>query len=490
VTRNYYRPRVNPRTGEIVAGEQSGDRWRVARVSPDDGTLRYADPDDGVTRYDATWTRDGRAVVVTSEATGIANLERIDSLRSVTRLTSVTGAAVAADVAPDGALWFLSLHAAGFDLRRLPADSATVRAGLPASLALGDSVGAVLPPRLLRVPFDASVRPERRARGEERDYGMGPSRLRYVPGVTAGHGGATAQVALVRSDPVGRLSVALIGAAGSPALPAGGALTLTRRASRTQLAVKGWLSHEAPSRVYAPALDAGLDLSRAGAGLRLDRLHASDGGDLALTLGALTERLHPSSFESSVRGAGLLALRVTRRQRDETTRYEEAVSAFAEVGGNSDGRYLRQRAGLLFGTGTGDAPLSTLRAGYGSVGGGEGSARESYVLGGGDSPLMDPLFDARRVDAPAYPVGSATGRDYASFRVGLPVQSFELFYSAVGTDLFRRSLRSMGAELRERVGAVPAIGTPDVDILAGVARASDEPVKGEWRVYLSLAVRP
>ena len=30
-----------------------------------------------------------------------------------------------------------------------------------------------------------------------------------------------------------------------------------------------------------------------------------------------------------------------------------------------------------------------------------------FVIGGFSSPLIDPMYDARRVDAPAYPVGSA-----------------------------------------------------------------------------------
>ncbi|MEP6622728.1 MAG: hypothetical protein ABJE47_25630, partial [bacterium] len=116
-SRNYYRPRVSRRTGQIAVAEQNGDRWRIARVSAETGELAYADPDDGVTRYDAAFDVDGRTIIATSEAGGIANLERLDVLDAhATRLTSVTGAAVAGDVAPDGTLWFLSLTASGYDL--------------------------------------------------------------------------------------------------------------------------------------------------------------------------------------------------------------------------------------------------------------------------------------------------------------------------------------------------------------------------------------
>ena len=490
VRRNYYRPRVSPRTGEIVVGEQAGDRWRLLRVSPTDGAARYADPDDGVTRYDATWTPDGRAIVATSEATGIANLERIDSARAVTRLTSVTGAAVAADVAPDGALWFLALHAGGYDVRRLPADSAHVNARLPASLAYADSLEPILPPRVLRIPFDSSARPGRQAVGDERSYAFGPSRVRYLPAASSGYGGNTAQLALVRSDPVGRFGAILQGAIGDAALPAGGALALTLRSSRITASAMGWLSHEAPSRVFASARRFGLDLTRGGGGILLSGDHAGDGGDVTVSLGGLSEHQRATMFESAIRTAGIATLRVTRRQRDDQTRYQETFATMGEVGNALEGRYVRQRSSLTVGSAGRSAGFSTVQLGYGSVGGGNGSAGEAFVFGGLDSPLMDPLFDARRVSAPAYPLGSAMGTTYTTWRVALPVDLVDLFYAGIGTDVFRHPLRSYGAELRQRIGAVPALGTPNVAVLAGVARAVDAPVVGMWRLYLHMAVSP
>jgi hypothetical protein len=490
VARNYYRPRISPRSGEIVAGEQSGDRWRVVRVNPETGEQRYADPDDGVTRFDATWSPDGRSIVATSEATGIANLERLDSARNVTRLTSVTGAAVAADVAPDGALWFLSLHAAGYDLRRLAPDSAQPRVGIPAALALADSIDRVLPRREIRLPFDSGARPPRQAVGDERGYGIGPSRVRYLPGMTSGHGGSTAHLALVRSDPAGRLGIALLGAAGSGALPAGASLAATSRRSRTTFTASGWFSHEAPSAQLPAALDLALDLTRTGGAVKGERRRSGDGGDMGMSLAALIERQQASTFAPSTRGAGVLVARVTRRQRDNEQRYQESLWALGEVGSTADGRYARQRSSFTFGTGARTAPLTTLHVAYGTVGGGAGSQRESFVVGGFASPLLDPQLDARRVEAPAYPLGSATGSTFASYRAGLPVGAVELFFSDVSTDLFQSQHRSYGVEMRQRVRAVPALGTPDVDATTGVARAVDGPGHGAWRFYLTLSVRP
>jgi hypothetical protein len=103
---------------------------------------------------------------------------------------------------------------------------------------------------------------------------------------------------------------------------------------------------------------------------------------------------------------------------------------------------------------------------------------------------VEPQLDARRVEAAAYPVGSATGFNFFGYRAGVPLSPVELFYSAVGPNLTGRALHSYGAELRERVPALPPLGTPEVDLLAGVARALDDPVRGMWRYYMSVAVRP
>ena len=62
----------------------------------------------------------------------------------------------------------------------------------------------------------------------------------------------------------------------------------------------------------------------------------------------------------------------------------------------------------------------------------------------------------------------------------------ELFYSGVSVDLFQTQLRSYGAELRQRLPAVAALGTPEVDVVTGFARARDEPVHGKLAVLREL----
>ena len=491
VDRNYYRPRVSHTTGEIVVAEQSNDRWRIARVASESGELRYADPDDGVTRYDATFARDGRTIIATSEAGGIANLERLsDPGVAPERLSAVTGAAVAADVAPDGSIWFLSLHGKGYDVRRLQPDSLRRDATPALALSLVDSLSAVLPPRLANGGGNSTRPPARSALSDEHAYGSGPTRIRYLPASTTGVGGTTSQLAIVRSDPVGRLGVALLGSVGSAALPEGGSITITSRRFRTEITASSWLSHEAPSRELGAAGTLNLDLARGGGALRLARTRAGDGNDVTGTLALLTERQRPSRLSSTQRSAVIGVVQAILRQRDDDVRYFEQLSIMGETGRTRDGAYLRQRSAFALGTGAGSRGLSAVRFSAGSVGGGEGSIAERFVVGGFASPLLDPIYDARRVDAPAYPLGSAVGSTFSAYRVALPFETAELFYSGVSTDFFHHPLRSFGVEMRQGLPAIAALGTPAVDVVTGVARAVDEPVKGAWRYYVTLALRP
>jgi hypothetical protein len=94
------------------------------------------------------------------------------------------------------------------------------------------------------------------------------------------------------------------------------------------------------------------------------------------------------------------------------------------------------------------------------------------------------------VEAPAYPAASAAGFNFFGLRAALPIEPVEIFYSAVGPNFVEHALRSYGVELRQRIPAIPPLGTPEVDVLTGIARAMDDPVPHTWRYYVSLAVRP
>jgi len=304
-----------------------------------------------------------------------------------------------------------------------------------------------------------------------------------------GIGGTSLQLGLLRSDPVGRFGMLLVGAAGDPALPQGGALTITSNASRTVLSGSAWISHEGPSRIFAPALAEGLDLSRIGGALRAERVHVGDGWELAGAVGALGESRSVTMLGQSSRRAALALVSGAARQRSDEARFEERLALMGEAGSVDSASYLRHRGMLVFATGSGGQPLATFRLSFGNVSG-RGAPLERFVLGGLPTALMDSVYDVRRVGLPAYPIASLSGTSFTAYRIGLPVSVVELFYSSATTDLFRRQLRGYGGEFRQSVPAVAALGTPDVDLVTGVVRAVDEPMKGDWQFYLTVRLRP
>jgi hypothetical protein len=284
--------------------------------------------------------------------------------------------------------------------------------------------------------------------------------------------------------------MSIIGAVGAGALPAGGALSVTSRVSRTVVGVDVWASHEAPSRELAAALEEGLDLRRIGGALRARRVRVRDGGELSGTLALLLEGQRPTAFVDATRVSAIGTFAATLRTVDEDVRYVLALDGLGEMGNTAGGRYARQRSALFFGTARGDRSLLTARLSAGTVGVGDGAARERFVIGGFRSPLVDPMYDARRVDAPAYPLASASGASFVSYRLALPVDPLELFYAGASVDFFQSQRRSYGVELREHVPVIAALGTPEVAVVTGFARAQDVPVRGRWRYYVSLALHP
>ena len=82
------------------------------------------------------------------------------------------------------------------------------------------------------------------------------------------------------------------------------------------------------------------------------------------------------------------------------------------------------------------------------------------------------------------------GTSFTAYRVTAPISIFDTFYASATTDLFRHQLRSYGAELRQSVPAIAALGTPALDVSSGFARAVDAPVKGRWQYFMTVRVTP
>ena len=178
---------------------------------------RLIDPDDGANRYDAAWSG-ANDIVAVSDKGGIANIIQMNlASREIRTLSGVTGAAVAPEPNPsDGSVWFLSLYSRGYDLRRLTPTSDDERSARRRDRA--PRAGAV------RLHRSRSSSPTN-AVSEPRRFGFTPRLFRWIPQPSLDADGASAALALVSRDVIGRSEVLLAGAYGDAASWRGGTLS-------------------------------------------------------------------------------------------------------------------------------------------------------------------------------------------------------------------------------------------------------------------------
>ncbi|HEX7241648.1 MAG TPA: hypothetical protein VF263_15320, partial [Longimicrobiaceae bacterium] len=273
----FHRPRWSPDGSWIAVSVQERGRWRLARVDPATGSRAYLDPEDGASRYEPAFLPGGAELVAVSERGGVANLEVLDPETGAVRpLTRVTGAAVAP--APDpatGSVYFLSLHAQGYDLGRVHPDS----------LELGEAVPlpARLAPAAPRVPAAPADTFARAVVPPSRPYGAGPRGYRVLPQAWGDADGFGGGVALLSQDPVGRLTWLAQGAYGERDSWRGGSLRATWRGWRPALGAEAFAVRQAPS---AGADLAGGLLDAEYAGAALSAVHSRQGSTLTQRAGA------------------------------------------------------------------------------------------------------------------------------------------------------------------------------------------------------------
>jgi hypothetical protein len=486
----WHRPRWSPDGSRIAASVQRDGRWWTFVVNPATGAASPVDPGDGASRYAPAWTRDGKLVVV-SERGGVPNLELLDPETAAPRpLTRVTGAVAAPDVGPDGQVWYLALHAKGYDVRRL---------SIARSLSsLGDRMVA-LEPRL--APAAPPTPPGRGAtfapqpvRGPS-DYGTGPRAWRILPGISLGPDGDMASLMLANMDPVGRLSVVAQGGYGQRGAWRGGSLATTLRLSPIEVETSAWYTEHAPSEQAAGSF-ASLDIDSRFTGLGLAARVNRNGGawGYALRAGGSVGQVNGNQLDGAGRVMGFADLRgrLTWTWRGLTV--SPQVYAQLAQGGTGGDSWSR---GFTTGALTLGGPNRSLRA-EASVGttttagpGEFGRAFEQFAVGGGVLPFFDRAYLTQRVSIPSVPVGYASGRKLGIGRLSTRLFAVEPYaiWVAAG-DKLTRYQRILGAE---REFDVPGIGfarLPGTHIRAGIGYSMDEPYKEKIRPYLSVTYRP
>ncbi|HEU4630577.1 MAG TPA: hypothetical protein VFS08_12580 [Gemmatimonadaceae bacterium] len=485
----YFRPRVAPDGREVLVSVHARGRWRLALVPVAGGPARFVGPEDDVSRYGADFLPGGGAVVATSERGGIMHLERIDLATGAAEpITRTSGAHIAPAIAPVGdTVYFLALHARGYDLRRvratpLPGDAATLAA------ALYPALPPLAPPP---APRFATVEPP-----PDHPYGLGPRLHRLLPGVLVGPEGYVGIAALDGTDPVGRFAWLLQGAVGTPGSWQGAALAAELRTGTPWLRADLFALRHAPSRqreggiaraAAGTALDVGYDGGALGASLRRDHgswSYAANAGASAGVLDPLDDDA-PRTGRTLARAGGTLGL---RWQRDRTL-VASSLGVRAAAGRTGDATWTRGRV---------DAALTLRGFGLGlrasaavGVVSADAPTFERFAVGGQRPPLGPPQLLDQRWSVPTLPPAVAVGRRLLGYRGETDLLGLTAYVAAAGAgERWRAPHRVVGIERELALPAIAFVAVPAVRILGGVARSLDEPFRHRTRAYLSVSYDP
>jgi hypothetical protein len=486
----WHRPRLSPDGQRIAVAVQRDGRWGVSIVDAHTGAEQPLPPFDGSARYAPAWTPDGRLVFV-SEAGGIGNLWVSDprtSSEAGRSLTRVTGAVAAPDVGSDGRVWFLNLHARGYDVRRVP---------LPGSTAGGDRVVAVDPRLWPAVPRPAepgaafATRPIEGPVG----YGLGPRGWRMLPGVSMGPDGDMASLMLTTVDPVGRWSSVFQGAYGQRGAWRGGSAMTALRTRALQLESSIWYGDHAPSR-QASGSFASLDIDSryTGAGLAVRHQREKAAWGWVARAGGSVGRVDGNQLDGASRALGFGELRARLSLPLRGTTISPQVTATATEGSTSGEQWSRRTvtAALTLGGSRRTLRLEGTRGEVTAPEPGDfGIAYEQFAVGGAWIPFIDQAWLSQRVSLPSVPVGYTSGRRFELYRASLRTFGVEPYavWVAAG-DSITRYQRVFGIEREVDVPTIGFARLPATRIRLGVGYSLDQPYEEKLRPYVSVTYRP
>lgn len=490
---SYYRPRVSPDGRRAAVSMHTAAGWRLVTIELGGAHERREVPGEPTANeYDAAWL-DDNTLVATSDAGGVANVERID-LATGRRdpVTGVTGAAVAAEPDPaDSSIWFLSLYSRGYDLRRVAKTAAAT-----SFVTLDSSLVPAVP-----IPAAPSRIRGTNAVSEPRPFGLAPRLVRWIPTPQADADGAAVALGVVSSDIVGRSEVLAQIAAGDASQWRGASLGVTWRGFRPSLRASLYTARERQSATRSPvdrpfAFDTKLD----GAEVAIDGDRFSDGSAIRYRIGASVARdrldipsLVPAIGTTTTRRIAFVDLSGAWLQRGARSTLSESLSLTRTEGHSFDTRFRRTTLSAGVATsGPGTLPLSAAAL-YG-VTGSTAPAFEQFSLGGGASPLVDRDLLTQRVAMPALPEGIGVGSSVFAYRISLNTPPLAPYVWAGSTarrnESFDRWHRVVGLEWSGATPAIPVAGTPSARGLLGIGESLDAPFRHRVRAYVSIVLNP
>ncbi len=480
-TRSFYRPRVSPDGARFAVSMNEAGRWRMLVVDRATGAQRELDFRGNA--YDAAWAG-ADALVLTDDSDGTPEV-KLHNLNTATtvRLTAVTGAAVAPEPSPrDSAIWFLSLHSRGYDLRRIPVRTI---ASIP-----DVAVDPLLVPAAERPPVDAPpfatspVSPPRR-------YGLGNRLFRWAPLPHADADGYAGTLALWSTDVVGRSEIIAKGAAGDLSQWHGASLDASWRGMRPFIRLELFAAAQKLSESRADlALPVPLDVSMQGGIAGVDGSRAYESWSARYRLGVSASRISDSSTSRTF-GVGDLGFGWLQRFGPASS-LSETLAGNVTLGRSYGQGFSRGVAsGGISASGFLPVPFS-LAASYGRTSN-DAPLFERMALGGSPSDLIDRLLLTQRIVMPVLPAGVGIGTSAFSYRVTLHTQPLNLYFwsgSASDSGRFAGWHRVYGAEGSLAVSAIPVAGVPNTRLVYGIGESIDEPFRKQVRGYVSVVINP
>ncbi|HEY9227503.1 MAG TPA: hypothetical protein VIP11_12690, partial [Gemmatimonadaceae bacterium] len=488
--RSFYRPRVSPDGKTVLASMHHDGNWRLVTIDLATRAIEFVDPADGANRFDGAWLS-GTEIVATSDRSGIAQLERVNAeTKEVRRLTRATGAAVGADRNPaDSSVWYLTLHARGYDVRRLTA--AEVAEGrAEATIAPIASVEPALSPR----PRD-SVAFRENPVSAPHPYRLTPRLFRWIPQPSLDADGVSGGLALVSRDVIGRSELSLNGVSGDASAWRGGSLNALwfGLAPTIRFGAFSAVQRASASRAHV-LLPLSFDVQLTGGLASLEQTLQFDSWSARYRAGTTTAQVRNLFNDiASARTMGFVDGGVAWTQRGDLASFTESLSSSFTFGRSfSDPFYRGLATARLSSSGSRTIPL-TLSATYGRTNE-EAPLFEQFSLGGGPSLVIDQALLTQRILMPAIPVATSIGPSVFTYRAALATPPFSWYLWGGSTapldDRFALWHRVTGVEWGMSIPAIAGTGTPAARAQIGVGRSLDEPFRHKVRAYVSLVLNP
>jgi WD40-like Beta Propeller Repeat len=481
----YDAPRVSPDGRRLAYLRHQGGRWQLVvreltDAPSDDGAAEVELPvPPAATVASPAWGADGRLYAVLGEG-GFLDVFAFAPLPGggwapPRRVSRTRGAALDPAPTPDGrALFFLSLEAAGLDLRWLDlgAEGAADADLAAPPIALAPAVRP--PPPLAPPPPAAGPLPA------ERSYGLGRPEPQPLLGFRAAPSARTWEAGVRLGDPVGRFDLLAVGGGGGGLT--GGAVAAVWRGSPLAVGIHLFAARERPSEqpTAVPGLGDALDADRRGAELRAEWQRQAPAGGSWLAAGGYLGDLAPAADPAAPRLAQRWVF-LSAAQRGELARGRWRLAVDAEASwtaGATGGAGWRRAVGrldLVAGRDRRDLRLRWRRG----VLAGSPHPLDRFQLGGVAADALPTSLLAGRFLSPPLAAGSETGDRVEEQRLAADLADWPAPFVARyrlwsdGGDR-PRWLRVAGLEWRRELGPMPLLRLPALAVTVGAARVFDE----------------